>query len=139
MTRKLLSLLLFLLGLGSASAQMSDNGDGTFTNPVIWADMPDPDVIQVGDTFYMVSTSMHMLPGVTLSQITGWRCVSGIMIGINPGWDWWHWIRLSLNKATFSRRNFSFSPILINFGTKNISEEQVNSYTFVAEKPKLLN
>lgn len=44
MTRKLLSLLLFLLGLGSASAQMSDNGDGTFTNPVIWADMPDPDV-----------------------------------------------------------------------------------------------
>lgn len=70
MTRKLLSLLLFLLGLDSASAQMSDNGDGTFTNPVIWADMPDPDVIQVGDTFYMVSTSMHMLPGVTLLQST---------------------------------------------------------------------
>ena len=36
-----------------------DNGDGTFTNPLMWGDWPDPDVIRVGDEFYMVSTSMH--------------------------------------------------------------------------------
>jgi len=28
----------------------SDNGDGTFTNPVIAADFPDPDVILVDST-----------------------------------------------------------------------------------------
>ena len=40
-----------------------DNGDGTFTNPLMWGDWPDPDVIRVGDEFYMVSTSMHYVPG----------------------------------------------------------------------------
>jgi beta-xylosidase len=44
----------------------SDNGDGTFSNPVIFADFPDPDVIRVGDTYYMVSTTMHIFPGATI-------------------------------------------------------------------------
>ena len=42
----------------------ADNGDGTFTNPLLWGDWPDPDVIRVDDTYYMVSTSMHYVPGV---------------------------------------------------------------------------
>jgi len=41
----------------------SDNGDGTFKNPLLWGDWPDPDFIQVGDEFYYVSTSMHYVPG----------------------------------------------------------------------------
>ena len=64
--KRLLSILLCCITMNVGHAQSSDNGDGTFTNPVLWADMPDPDVIQVGDTFYFVSTSMHMLPGVTI-------------------------------------------------------------------------
>ena len=40
-----------------------DNGDGTFTNPILWGDWADPDVIRVGDDFYMSSTSMHYVPG----------------------------------------------------------------------------
>ncbi len=44
----------------------SDNGDGTYTNPLIHADFPDPDVIRVGDVYYMVSTTMHIFPGATL-------------------------------------------------------------------------
>ena len=31
-----------------------DNGDGTFTNPIMWGDWPDPDVIRVGDDFYFI-------------------------------------------------------------------------------------
>lgn len=44
----------------------SDNGDGTFTNPVIFGDFPDPDVIRVDDVYYMVSTTMHIFPGATI-------------------------------------------------------------------------
>lgn len=44
----------------------SDNGDGTYTNPVISADFPDPDVIRVGDVYYMVSTTMFTFPGATI-------------------------------------------------------------------------
>ncbi|MBK5720333.1 family 43 glycosylhydrolase [Dysgonomonas sp. Marseille-P4677] len=44
----------------------SDNGDGTYTNPLIHADFPDPDVIRVGDIYYMVTTTMHIFPGATI-------------------------------------------------------------------------
>ena len=44
----------------------SDNGDGTFTNPVIAADFPDPDVILVDSVYYFVSTTMFIFPGVTI-------------------------------------------------------------------------
>lgn len=44
----------------------SDNGDGTYTNPIVRADIPDPDVIRVGDTYYMVSTTMVHFPGATI-------------------------------------------------------------------------
>jgi beta-xylosidase len=44
----------------------SDNGDGTYTNPLISADFPDPDVIRVGNVYYMVSTTMFTFPGATI-------------------------------------------------------------------------
>lgn len=44
----------------------SDNGDGTYTNPVIYADFPDPDVIRVDSVYYFVSTTMFIFPGVTI-------------------------------------------------------------------------
>ena len=46
--------------LGSAEREQART---QFKNPMIWADVPDPDVIRVGDTFYMVSTTMHLMPG----------------------------------------------------------------------------
>jgi len=45
-----------------------DNGDGTYTNPVIPADFPDIDVIRVKDTYYMLATTMFTFPGVPLLQ-----------------------------------------------------------------------
>ena len=44
-------------------AKAADNGNGTYTNPIMWGDYPDNDVIRVGDTYYMSSTSMHLFPG----------------------------------------------------------------------------
>ena len=44
----------------------ADNGFGGFTNPLINADFPDPDVILVNDTYYMASTTMHHFPGATI-------------------------------------------------------------------------
>lgn len=32
-------------------------------NPIIWSDFPDPDVIRVNDTYYMITTTMHFMPG----------------------------------------------------------------------------
>lgn len=41
----------------------TDDGNGNYTNPVIFADVPDIDIIRVDDAFYMVSTTMHLSPG----------------------------------------------------------------------------
>ncbi len=35
-------------------------------NPIIWSDYPDLDPIRVEDTYYMVSTTMHMMPGCVI-------------------------------------------------------------------------
>lgn len=43
-----------------------DLGTGKYRNPLIAADFPDPDVIRVDDTYYMVSTTMHHFPGATI-------------------------------------------------------------------------
>ena len=47
------------------SVPVSDFGK-TYQNPIVRADFPDPDVIRVGDTYYMVSTTMHHFPGATI-------------------------------------------------------------------------
>ncbi len=44
----------------------SDNGDGTYTNPFINADYPDPDIIRVGEDYYMVSSSFVAMPGIPI-------------------------------------------------------------------------
>ena len=50
-------------------------------NPMLWADVPDPDVIRVGDTFYMVSTTMHLMPGAPIMRskdLQNWETVGYI-------------------------------------------------------------
>ncbi len=44
----------------------ADNGDGTFTNPVLYTDYSDPDAIRVGDEYFMVASSFCNAPGLPL-------------------------------------------------------------------------
>ncbi len=37
-------------------------------NPFIWSDVPDDDIIRVGDTYYMVHTTMFFTPGVPIMK-----------------------------------------------------------------------
>lgn len=50
----------------------------TVTNPILWADVPDVSVIRVGSVYYMVSTSMHSMPGCPIMKsgnLTHWELV----------------------------------------------------------------
>lgn len=60
------TLLFFVCLLVPASAWQSDNGDGTFTNPVLYADYSDPDITRVGTDFYMVSSFFVTSPGLVV-------------------------------------------------------------------------
>ena len=43
-----------------------DNGDGTYKNPIIFADYSDPDVIRVGNDFYLTASSFSCFPGLPI-------------------------------------------------------------------------
>ena len=60
----------------------------TMTNPVIWADVPDPDVIRVGDDYYMVTTTMHLMPGAPVMHsrdLVNWRTIGYVFDRIDDG------------------------------------------------------
>jgi len=66
----------------------ADNGDGTYTNPVITADFPDVDVIHVGDTYYMLATTMFTFPGVPLLEskdLVNWSYCTNIVRRMDEG------------------------------------------------------
>lgn len=42
----------------------------TIANPFIWSDVPDDDIIRVGNTYYMVSTTMFFSPGAPIMKST---------------------------------------------------------------------
>ena len=56
-----------------------DNGDGTYSNPVLHADYSDPDAIRVGDDFYMVSSSFEDIPGLPIlhsKDLVNWQLIA---------------------------------------------------------------
>lgn len=58
---------------------ISDCRDGTYANPVIHADYSDPDVIRVGDNFWMTASSFQCTPGLPIlhsKDLVNWRLVN---------------------------------------------------------------
>jgi beta-xylosidase len=61
-----------------SKAWVADNGDGTYNDPVIHADYSDPDVIRVGDDYYMVSSSFTPIPGLPIlhsKDLVNWKII----------------------------------------------------------------
>lgn len=45
---------------------VADKGDGTYRNPIIYADYSDPDACRVGDDYYMTASSFGCIPGLQI-------------------------------------------------------------------------
>jgi len=55
-----------------------DNEDGTYKNPIIYADYSDPDVIRVGEDYYMISSSFSNFPGLPIlhsKDLINWKII----------------------------------------------------------------
>ena len=72
---------------GAATAQtpyvskvwVADNGDGTYTNPIIYADYSDPDVCRAGDDYWMTASSFNASPGLPIlhsKDMVNWTIVN---------------------------------------------------------------
>ena len=65
-------------GLPSAT-WTPDNGNGTFTNPLFYDEFSDPDLIRVGNYFYLTGTTMHAMPGLPVlrsKDLVNWEFLS---------------------------------------------------------------
>ncbi|WP_430933448.1 glycoside hydrolase family 43 protein [Saccharicrinis sp. 156] len=74
-------ILQFVVGLVSAQQWIPDLGNGNFKNPIIYADYSDPDLIKVGDDFYMVSSSFNCMPGIPIlhsMDLVNWEIINHV-------------------------------------------------------------
>ncbi|WP_091220308.1 glycoside hydrolase family 43 protein [Mucilaginibacter gossypiicola] len=58
---------------------ISDNGNGTFTNPLFYDEFSDPDMIRVGNDYYLTGTTMHTMPGLPVlhsKDLVNWEFIS---------------------------------------------------------------
>jgi len=65
----------------SETGSWGDQGDGTYKNPMLNGDYPDVDIEQVGDTYYMITSTNHYAPGMTLLKsrdIVNWRIIGHV-------------------------------------------------------------
>lgn len=81
MKKLIIGLALMATGL-SAQAQTSwtaDNGNGTYTNPLFYDEFSDPDILRVGDDYYLAGTTMHSVPGLVIlhsKDLVNWENIS---------------------------------------------------------------
>ena len=87
-----LSLILINQVLAQESKEVSgvwvaDNGDGTYTNPILYADYSDPDAIRVGDDYYMVASSFNCVPGLPILHsfdLVNWELIGYALPKLPP-------------------------------------------------------
>src|SRR6056300_2093275 len=84
MMNKVLSVAFFFLTSYSFAQEKSavwnaDIGNGSYQNPIIHADYSDPDVIAVGDDYYMTSSSFNASPGLPIlhsKDMVNWTLIN---------------------------------------------------------------
>jgi beta-xylosidase len=57
----------------------ADQGNGTYKNPVLFADYSDPDVIRAGDDYYMTASSFNCTPGLPIlhsKDLVNWSIIA---------------------------------------------------------------
>ena len=79
LTLLLLTLAACLCGKAQTKTWTADNGNGTFTNPLFYDEFSDPDILRVGDDYYLAGTTMHTVPGLVIlhsKDLVNWENIS---------------------------------------------------------------
>jgi len=97
--RTLLWALFLIISFTSAEAicteagPWGDQGDGTYRNPILNADYPDVDIEHVGGKYYMITSTNHYAPGMTLldsKDLVNWRIIGHVWEKLTwaPKYNW---------------------------------------------------
>lgn len=82
--------ILTTLICAGAICSAADTGTYTYTNPVLYADYSDPDVIKDGEDYWMTSSSFNHVPGLQIlhsSNLVDWTVVNAALPRLTPEED----------------------------------------------------
>ena len=75
---------------GIENQRMADLGDGTFLNPIMSGDHPDPSILKDGDDYYMTFSSFESVPGIHIwhsRDLVNWApVVAALTTNIGSVW-----------------------------------------------------
>ncbi|HEY6186278.1 MAG TPA: glycoside hydrolase 43 family protein [Pyrinomonadaceae bacterium] len=66
---------------------VADLGDGTYKNPIIHADYSDPDVVRVGEDYYLTASSFSDVPGLPIlhsKDLVNWTIIGHVFARQTP-------------------------------------------------------
>lgn len=81
MLKNIVAILLSICWINCDAKWQADREDGTYMNPIIHADYSDPDVIRVGDDYWMVASSFTCMPGIPIlhsKDLVNWEIVNHV-------------------------------------------------------------
>ncbi|MDR1679206.1 MAG: glycoside hydrolase 43 family protein [Prevotellaceae bacterium] len=93
MLRKLFLPILFISTITFAQTPylskvwQADQGNGTYKNPVLYADYSDPDVCRAGKDFYMTASSFNCVPGLPVlhsRDLVNWQLIGHALKRLSP-------------------------------------------------------
>ena len=123
--------------LGKRFAEKVLSVEHGFKNPMMWADTPDPDVIRVGDDYWLVTTTMHLMPGAPVmhsKDLVNWKTVSYVFPSLHdtPKYD--------MNDGTVYGRGQWATSIRYVDGTYYIyfspNDEPFKGYVYTSKDPR---
>ena len=82
------ALIVLSMAAQAAETWTPDNGNGTFTNPLFYEEFSDPDLIRVGEDYYLTGTTMHSMPGLPVLQsrdLVNWKLLGYAMQRLDLG------------------------------------------------------
>src|SRR5262245_52576359 len=88
MKKLILIVLLMVNGFVSAQTWRADNGNGTFSNPLFYDEFSDPDLIRVGEDYYLTGTTMQSMPGLPVlhsSDLVNWKFLGYVFDRLDLG------------------------------------------------------
>ena len=91
-----------LVSVVSAQTWTADNGNGTYSNPLFFDEFSDPDMIRVGNDFYLTGTTMHSMPGLPILQsrdLVNWKFIGYALDKLDLGPEF----RLENNQAVYGQ------------------------------------
>lgn len=110
--------------IGRYRGRWGDLGNGKYNNPVLAGDFSDPDIIRVGEDYFLICSTMQLSPGLTVlhsRDLVNWSIINNAVRDLTQISQNYNWNKMNGYSRciwapciTYNKKNSTF---YIHFGT----------------------